>query len=825
MNGMEGFLQGLQLPDLWQQEAVRHLKAGRDVILDAPTGAGKTFVFESYHEGAHRRGQSVYTVPTRALANDKRTEWKKRGWNVGIATGDLAENVNADVLVATLETQRERLLSGDGPALLVLDEYQMIADPVRGLGYELALALAPAGTQLLLMSGSVSNAAEVRDWLIRLGREAVLVSTKVRPVPLDEVPVETLPSKAPRQIEGFWPRLAVEVLLANLGPLLIFAPKRGVAEKIARQIAMTLPADDPLVLTERQQQVCGKELSALLEKRVAVHHSGLSYQQRAGVIEPLAKAGKLRVVVATMGLAAGINFSMRSVVVADRMYFDGRQEKLVSSDELLQMFGRAGRRGLDTVGMVITTRQSPGLGDAAPVRLKRGRELDWPPLLRVMQLAAERGGDPFAAAEKLAASLFSPERVLIGMEADAPGQLAEDAPPVPEKRALFGMVPTVHEVQNSKGQWEELDATRWDSEPLSEAFVFHHQHLEPALESYPFVAGHFSVGRICRLKKGDSRAFGREVALALQQGPKQFVLTRNIRAWLTEGRDKVYSYDQIEDQVIPKLLEHFEGGRVVEVVQRGEILTLRLDFSRKKADVYIDSHGVFLVNPEQRERPRNVQANIVDPASGRDRTPRSDTPAYAWRKLGLIEANGHPTRRGVVTSFFHHGEGLAVAAALEETTLPMDELLPLLANLRAGTRFSEDRDGRADRLAYACREAYGTADYEGYLSLGLPVGYGEGAAEVVEELRLDPHAKKRLTTEWVGEGDVERAVIEWLSLLRHIVHAPDFAWDGWQALKLAAAAELEKYGSLTPGRTLPEMPPAQLVHRVDHHLTFGKLRW
>ena len=38
----------LNLPDLWQQDAVRHLKAGSDVIIDAPTGAGKTRVFELF---------------------------------------------------------------------------------------------------------------------------------------------------------------------------------------------------------------------------------------------------------------------------------------------------------------------------------------------------------------------------------------------------------------------------------------------------------------------------------------------------------------------------------------------------------------------------------------------------------------------------------------------------------------------------------------------------------------------------------------------------------------------------------------------------------
>src|SRR5512135_3686863 len=138
------------VPDLWQQQAVTALREGNDVVVQAPTGAGKTLIFELWSHGGKPRGQAIYTVPTRALANDKMAEWRARGWDVGIATGDLAENLHAPVLVATLETQKNRLIRGEGPALLVIDEYQMLADPDRGLNYELALALAPAATQLLL---------------------------------------------------------------------------------------------------------------------------------------------------------------------------------------------------------------------------------------------------------------------------------------------------------------------------------------------------------------------------------------------------------------------------------------------------------------------------------------------------------------------------------------------------------------------------------------------------------------------------------------------------------------------------------------------------
>ena len=91
MTGFEA-LQQLRLPDAWQAEAIRALAAGDDVVVQAPTGAGKTFIFEQYFQQRRGPGQAIYTVPTRALANDKFAEWTRQGWRVGSTTGDLAHD-------------------------------------------------------------------------------------------------------------------------------------------------------------------------------------------------------------------------------------------------------------------------------------------------------------------------------------------------------------------------------------------------------------------------------------------------------------------------------------------------------------------------------------------------------------------------------------------------------------------------------------------------------------------------------------------------------------------------------------------------------------
>ena len=812
-----GFPINLRLPDLWQQEAVRYVRAGRDVVVDAPTGAGKTHIFELLVEGG-LRGQAVYTVPTRALANDKRLEWQRKGWKVGIVTGDVSENADAPVVVATLETQRERLMHGDGPALLVIDEYQMIGDPVRGLTYELAIALAPPETRLLLLSGSVGNAREVVEWLRRLNRPAELVATATRPVPLDEMPVEQLPRRAPKKVTGFWPRLAAEVLLSGMGPLLIFAPQRKEAEKIARQICSALPTFDTLALTREQEHILGGELAPMLRQRVAVHHSGMSYQQRAGVIEPLAKAGQLRVIVSTTGLAAGINFSVRSVTVTGTRIFDGRVERDLTPDELLQMFGRAGRRGLDDTGSVICTNNSPRLSEANQRYLRRSNQLDWPNLLRIMGRAALRGEPPFAAAEKLCAALFSRQKLLLGTEtatARVPGIAGAEAETArADQNTLFGLRPTRVEILNSKGEWEIKQRDRHAAHPLHLAWIHYRNHLDPALETWHFVSSAFPIGRVCKLARNGRPIYGKEVSMGIERSPRRFVLTRNIRQLTGLDGTTEYSLDQLDDAVIPMLIPHLYGAKVAGMVQRQELLMMQLDFSETPWPVYEDRYGVALIEPDERISVIEHLPRIT--AGGGAIMARSSSAAHAWRTLGLIEEDGTPTQRGEIFSFFQAGEGLAIAAALEDTSYPLDELSKHLANLRGGYQFHDSEACGSERLASACMEAYGAANYEGYLDAGLPPKYGEGTAEVIETW-LHPGRSKYKAAEHIGEGDIERAFTEWLSLLRQIVHAPEVDWDRWERLRSVCRAELADHERFLPSRELPDVPAIQLAHQPRHH--------
>ncbi len=812
---MEELQVQMVLPDLWQQEAIRALQAGRDVVVDAPTGAGKTYIFELLVETGGLKGQAIYTVPTRALANDKLLEWRRRGWNTGIITGDIAENLNAPVVVATLETQKHRFVRGEGPALLVVDEYQMLGDETRGVNYELSIALAPAETQLLLLSGSVGNPGHVAQWLRRIGRNTALVQHADRPVPLDEVALENLPDTIPSGVKGFWPRLVARALKAGMGPLLAFAPRRKSAEGLARQLASALPEEDPLDLTAQQKRLAGETLSRLLRGRIAFHHSGLDYRQRAGLIEPLAKAGQLRVVVATMGLAAGINFSLRSVLVTDREYRAADRYHLVRPDELLQMFGRAGRRGLDKKGYILVAPGKPRLHEARPLTLKRTERVDWPTMIEVMHQACRENDKPREAARRVAERLYSPDHIPLGFKAFQPESRPASETEMKEQSFV--------EMLNFLDAWERRRAPV--PQPLETVWIRANDRWIPALSS-PSLVGRLGegAGALCQVGAiGSAPRYGRIVHLArIGTRPDEGELVLN--RWLIRRLRKLegafrrvqrsgWTLERLEEKILPVLPRITGGGASAGIEEKKGMISARLDYGQAQVYARIDSEGQALFDPPRRRTRTRFELSFK--SDGEELAARGGvqaTPAEAWFQLGLIDDRLHPTRRGVIFSFFNHGEGLAIAAALEESSYPISELVFDLANLRAGHRF-EIHESYSGRLGATCRARFRGLTYHGYLFKGVPPQYGDGAAELLAEWNVNPAERRNLLGEELLSGDVERAALEWRSLLMHIANAPDYPWNRWQELRARSAQLLD---GLPPRREWDDFPPLTAEQNRRH---------
>jgi len=190
--------------------------------------------------------------------------------------------------------------------------------------------------------------------------------------------------------------------------------------------------------------------------------------------------------------------------------------------------------------------------------------------------------------------------------------------------------------------------------------------------------------------------------------------------------------------------------------------------------------------------------------------------ALLWRRLGLIDAAGIPTRRGQVMSYFSQGDGLAIAAALEDETYPLAELIYDLADLDAGFRFCGDENRWGGRLAMTCQRVYGVQSIPGYLENGAPPQYGAGAEQMVADLHQNPLRKHAWVTEILGIGDIDRAVIEWRSRLRQIAHTPALDWSRWQEFQARAKEILAEVES----PTLTDLPPLEYhqTKRLDHRL-------
>jgi superfamily II DNA/RNA helicase len=828
-------LNQVAVPDLWQQQAVSALREGHDVVVQAPTGAGKTLIFELWSNQGKNRGQAIYTVPTRALANDKLAEWRARGWDVGIATGDLAENLGAHVLVATLETQKNRLIQGDGPTLLVVDEYQMLSDVDRGLNYELAIALAPPQTQLLLLSGSVGNPQDVVKWLQRLGRKALLIRNDHRPVPLEEVYANSLSYHVPSDIQGYWPRLVAKALAEDLGPILIFAPRRQAAESMASELARHLPTPNPMALSTEQKLVVGDHLAKLLKARVTYHHSGLSYGARAGVIEPLAKAGQLRVVVATMGLAAGINFSLRSVALAGEAYRRDGMEQLLKPDELLQMFGRAGRRGLDETGFVLITPNELRLLDSHPCHLSRSAAVDWSALLGLMTAAAQHGRDPFRDAVRTQERLFTIKPIVLGVEEslrhpEVPCGLHTDAERARHVRKR------VREMQNSRGEWETYPAPV--PVPLKDILIYDLRstidesggdrsadlvNRKSQIEYHSVLSVSAALekvgtGSLCVLTENqEGKTYGRSLTVADRLSQERVLLAKWVRR-LTNWNGRQVPLSVWEEKVVPLLQEKLAQQKtpVVTFQNQAQRIVALVSIADLTLRVPVDKYGVAIWKPVEREvlPPDCAQCSLVPICR---ELPASTGVALLWRRLGLIDSAGVPTLRGRIVSFFTQGDGLAIAAALEDASYPLDELIYDLADLDAGFRFAgEDINRWGGRLGIVCHEKYGLQSIPGYLENGVPPKYGAGAEQIVAAVHKNPLAKQTWVTDLLGTGDIDRVIIEWRSLLRQIAHAPDLEWPRWRVLQAMAKTILNE----TESPTLTNLPPLEYhqTRRVDHRL-------
>ncbi|HEX7095514.1 MAG TPA: DEAD/DEAH box helicase, partial [Acidimicrobiales bacterium] len=393
--------------DRFQLEAIAHLEAGRSVLVAAPTGSGKTVVAEHAVAEALADGQrAFYTTPIKALSNQKYRDFVARYGTatVGLLTGDNSINGDAPLVVMTTEVLRNMIYAGnpgiDALRYVVLDEVHYLEDAYRGPVWEEVIIHLPAHVRLVCLSATVSNAREVADWIETVRGPTGVVVEETRPVELVNLyavgdktseRIHVIPTLVDGRPNPEGSRFDVDAPRGR--PLRVrprrpyFTPSRLDVVDLLRE-SEQLPAiyfifsrnacDDAVRsclaagvrLTERDQRarirahvearlasLSDDDLAVLgydawlegLEAGIAAHHAGMVPPFKE-TVEELFTAGLIRLVFATETLALGINMPARSVVIEKLTKFTGDHHEFLTSGQYTQLTGRAGRRGIDTVG-------------------------------------------------------------------------------------------------------------------------------------------------------------------------------------------------------------------------------------------------------------------------------------------------------------------------------------------------------------------------------------------------------------------------------------------------------------------------------------------
>ncbi len=357
-----------------QENAILALYEDKNVILNTPTGSGKSLVAMSAHFLALAHGKrSVYTCPVKALVNEKWLALCREFGpdNVGLCTGDASVNRDAPILCCTAEILANIALREGAAANIqdvVMDEFHYYSDRDRGVAWQVPLLILPQA-RFLLMSATLGDTDFFETELTGLtGRPTVSVISGDRPVPLEFSYAVTLLS-------------ATVESLVKQGKSPVYVVHFTQLE--AAQSAQNFTSLD--VCTREEKDALAQELSGFkftspygpdikrwLRQGIGLHHAGLLPKYRV-MVEQLAQQGLLKIICGTDTLGVGINVPIRTVLLTRLCKYDGQKTAILSARDFHQISGRAGRKGFDECGWVVA--QAPEhVVENAHLEQKKSRE-------------------------------------------------------------------------------------------------------------------------------------------------------------------------------------------------------------------------------------------------------------------------------------------------------------------------------------------------------------------------------------------------------------------------------------------------------------------
>jgi superfamily II RNA helicase len=387
--------------DEFQIRAIATLNADESVVVCAPTGSGKTLIGEYAIHRALAQGKRVfYTTPLKALSNQKLRDFRDRfgAERVGLLTGDISVNRDAPILVMTTEIFRNMLygtpIGEVGTSLqnlqaVVLDECHYMNDIQRGTVWEESIIYCPREVQLVALSATIANSEQLTDWISQVHGSTRLIYSDFRPVPLEfsyctskglfpllnangkGINPRLKPKGNPRGRQDIPPMTYVIAQLQkrDMLPAIYFIFSRKGCEKALEELHQFLQEQSNFSLVNLSEaQLLQTKITEFLQlnpeaarsghveplyEGIAAHHAGILPAWKS-LIEELFQQGLIKVVFATETLAAGINMPARTTVISSLSKRTDRGHRLLNASEFLQMSGRAGRRGMDEQGYVVT---------------------------------------------------------------------------------------------------------------------------------------------------------------------------------------------------------------------------------------------------------------------------------------------------------------------------------------------------------------------------------------------------------------------------------------------------------------------------------------
>ncbi len=344
---------GFELYDA-QEEAILEIFAENHVILNTPTGSGKSLVALAMHFFSFATGRrSYYTSPIKALVSEKFFDLCRvfGAENVGMYTGDASINHGAPIVCCTAEVLASTSLTEGSSADIqhvVMDEFHYYGDRERGIAWQLPLLLLP-DTAFLLMSATLGDTTHISDQLYDLtNRDVAFVTSDQRPVPLEfKYSEEPLLERIKKVVEK------------NLAPVYVV----NFTQRECAELAQSLTSINFCTKEEKEaikQELkgqkfdtpYGKTVRKYLSHGIALHHGGMLPKYRL-LVERLAQLGMLKVITGTDTLGVGINLPLRTVIFTKLCKYDGEKVRLLKVRDFKQIAGRAGRKGYDDQGLVI----------------------------------------------------------------------------------------------------------------------------------------------------------------------------------------------------------------------------------------------------------------------------------------------------------------------------------------------------------------------------------------------------------------------------------------------------------------------------------------